>query len=320
MSASKKRIGLVGARGHVGRELLRLLEADDTCEVVFVSSRGGAGQRAADAIGATGRFAGLILEDLQPGDVEARGVDGVVLGLSNGQSDPWVKALSPRIRVVDLSADHRFDDASTGFVYAVTEKHRDAVRQAQRVANPGCYATAAQLALWPFESDVVRAQVFGVSGYSGAGSTPSPKNDLQLLADSILPYDLVGHTQEREIQRHTGIDLSFMPHVAPFFRGITVTVSLDLRRGIDVDEAHGMLAERFADEPLVQVINGPNPPLVQQVREKNGVIIGGVHADPVQRRLVVVAVIDNLLKGAATQALQNLHLMLGVPELSGITP
>ena len=130
----------------------------------------------------------------------------------------------------------------------------------------------------------------------------------------------MGHTQEREIQRHTGIDLSFMPHVAPFFRGITVTVSLDLRRGIDVDEAHGMLAERFADEPLVQVMNGPNPPLVQQVREKNGVIIGGVHADPVQRRLVVVAVIDNLLKGAATQALQNLHLMLGVPELSGITP
>jgi N-acetyl-gamma-glutamyl-phosphate reductase len=316
----KKRIGLVGARGHVGRELLRLLEADASCEVVFVSSRGGAGARAGDAIGATGRFADLILEDLSPIDVEARSVDGVVLGLSNGQSAPWVKALPPRVRLVDLSADHRFDDDGTGFVYGVTEKHRERVRNAHRIANPGCYATAAQLALWPFEKDVIRAQVFGVSGFSGAGSTPSPKNDLQILTDSILPYDLVGHTQERELQRHTGVDLSFMPHVAPFFRGITVTVSLDLRRGIDVDEAHGLLAERFATEPLVEVMSGHNPPMVQQVREKNGVIIGGVHADPDHKRLVVVAVIDNLLKGAATQALQNLHLMLGVPELSGITP
>jgi N-acetyl-gamma-glutamyl-phosphate reductase len=231
-----------------------------------------------------------------------------------------VKALPPRVRLVDLSADHRFDDDGTGFVYGVTEKHRERVRNAHRIANPGCYATAAQLALWPFEKDVIRAQVFGVSGFSGAGSTPSPKNDLQILTDSILPYDLVGHTQERELQRHTGVDLSFMPHVAPFFRGITVTVSLDLRRGIDVDEAHGLLAERFATEPLVEVMSGHNPPMVQQVREKNGVIIGGVHADPDHKRLVVVAVIDNLLKGAATQALQNLHLMLGVPELSGITP
>jgi N-acetyl-gamma-glutamyl-phosphate reductase common form len=315
----KKRIGLVGARGYVGRELLKLLANDRTTEVAFIASKGAAGRKAADVIGAEGPFGSMVLEDLSPADVAARDVDGVVLGLSNGQAAPWAQALPPRVRVVDLSADFRFDDTG-GWVYGLTEKHRERLKGCQRVTNPGCYAMAAQLAMWPFEDLIVRAQVFGVSGYSGAGNTPSSKNDVALLKDNLLPYDLIGHTQEREMRRHAGVDLSFMPHVAPFFRGITVTVSLDLKEGLGVADARERLHARYEREPLVQLAEGELPPMVTQVREKNGVMIGGLHADAAGRRLVVVAVIDNLLKGAATQALQNLHLALGTDELAGITP
>jgi N-acetyl-gamma-glutamyl-phosphate reductase len=316
---TKKRIGLVGARGYVGRELLKLLANDRTCEVVFIASKGAAGRRAGDVVGAEGPFADMILEDLTPTDVVSRDVDGVVLGLSNGQAAPWALGLPPEVRIVDLSADFRFDDAG-GWVYGLTEKHREQLRGCHRVTNPGCYATAAQLAMWPFSELITRAQVFGVSGYSGAGNTPSPKNDVALLTDNLLPYDLIGHTQEREMRRHSGVDLSFMPHVAPFFRGITVTVSLDLKEGLTAAQARERLHARFEHEPLVRLAEGELPPMVTQVREKNGLIIGGLHADVAARRLVLVAVIDNLLKGAATQALQNLHLALGVDELAGITP
>jgi len=312
-----KRIGVVGARGHVGRELLKLLENDPTCSVAFVASKGAAGQRADTAIGATGRFADLILEDVQPSDLDKHDLDGVVLGLSNGQSAPWVEALPAHIPLIDLSADHRFDDDGP-FIYGLTEKHRERLRGATRVANPGCYATAIQLALWPFEQAIERVQAFGVSGYSGAGSTPSTKNNLAILRDNLLAYDLVGHTQERELCRHSGLDVRFMPHVAPFFRGITCTISVDLKDVVTVDQALATLRDRYRDEPLVTIVDGDMPPLVSDVREKNGVIIGGIEADRANKRLVIVAVIDNLLKGAATQALQNLHLALGVDEFSGI--
>ncbi len=319
---SAKRIGVVGARGHVGRELLKLIERDATCTVAFVASKGTAGQRAGDAIGATGRFADLILEDVLPTDlaryVDNSELDGVVLGLGNGQSQPWVDALPARIPLVDLSADHRFDDGGP-FIYGLTAKHRERLVGATRVANPGCYATAVQLALWPFEAITSSAHVFGVSGYSGAGSTPSSKNDLKILTDNLLPYDLVGHTQERELRRHSGVaDVRFMPHVAPFFRGITVTVSLDLTTSISAADAIALLRATYAHEALVTVLDGQMPPLVSDVRDRSGVIIGGVEVDVERRRLVLVAVIDNLLTGAATQALQNLHLALGVDELSGI--
>ena len=317
-----KRIGIVGARGHVGRELLKLLANDHTCSVAFVASKGAAGQRADTAIGATGRFADLILEDVQPADIRAASgkygdIDGVVLGLSNGQSAPWVEALPAHIPLIDLSSDHRFDDDGP-FVYGLTEKHRERLRGATRVANPGCYATAIQLALWPFEQAIQEVQVFGVSGYSGAGSTPSPKNNLALLRDNLLAYDLVGHTQERELCRHSGLNVRLMPHVAPFFRGITCTISIDLTDAIAVDVALATLRERYRDEPLVSIVDGDMPPLVSDVREKNGMIIGGIEADRANNRIVMVAVVDNLLKGAATQALQNLHLALGVDEFSGI--
>jgi N-acetyl-gamma-glutamyl-phosphate reductase common form len=299
---SKKRIGLVGARGFVGSELVSLLDADPTCELVFVTSKGAAGT-------ALGRHT---LQDLSPDDVAGAGVDGVVFGLPNGQSQPWLDAIGDRdVAVVDLSSDHRFD---ASWRYGLVEKSREALRGARRIANPGCYSTAAQLTLSPFQDVLECAHVFGVSGYSGAGATPSKKNDTALLADNLLPYDLIGHTQEKEMQHQSGADVRFLPHVAPFFRGITCTIAMDLSRALPADEARARLVERFQGERLVRVVD--DEPQVRDVRGRHTVIIGGLKS--AGRRLVAVAVIDNLLKGAATQALQNLHLALGVDELAGV--
>jgi N-acetyl-gamma-glutamyl-phosphate reductase common form len=316
---TKKKVGLIGARGYVGRELLALLEGDPTLDVAFVSSKGGAGRLAGEAIGVGGRFASLLLEDLEPARAARRcedeGIDAIVLGLPNGQAASWVAALPAHVAVVDLSADHRFDDR---WVYGLVERDRARLKGATRIANPGCYATATQLALWPFADVVERAHVFGLSGWSGAGTSPSPKNDTKLLADNVLPYDLVGHTQEKELRRHTGVDVRFFPHVAPFFRGITVTVAMDLKQAVTKNEALARLRERYAHEPLVAVVEGELPPLVTQARERHGCLLGGVDASVDERRVVVVACIDNLLKGAATQALQNVHLALGLDERAGI--
>ncbi len=237
--------------------------------------------------------------------------DVVVLALPNGASEAFVSAAGDT-RLVDLSADHRFDDT---WGYGLVELHREALAGARRVANPGCYATAAQLALAPWvEMLTDDPRIFAVSGYSGAGTTPSPRNDPNELRDNLMPYALAGHTHEREISRHLGRRVRFMPHVASFFRGITLTIDVTLRTALGADDVRARYAEHYRAEPLVNIVH--DAPLVRDNVDHHGVHIGGITVDG--PRMVVVATIDNLLKGAATQALQNINLMLGLDELAGI--
>lgn len=286
----KKTLGIVGARGYVGQELLALLEKHDGLDVrLSVSQRDG----------------------LTAGDVAKTALDAYVLALPNGASKDYVDAIDGRAVIVDLSADHRFDDA---WVYGQPERNRARIAGATRIANPGCYATAMQLALAPVAHLLDgAAHVFGVSGYSGAGTTPSRKNDPEVLCDNLLPYSLLGHVHEREVARQLGVPISFSPHVAPFFRGITVTASFSLR---EAAELRGLYDAAYASEPLVHVSD--DPPLVRDVRGKHDVFIGGLSLAPDGRRAAVVATIDNLLGGAASQALRNLNLALGWDENRGL--
>ena len=159
-------------------------------------------------------------------------------------------------------------------------------------------------------------QCFGVSGYSGAGTTPSDKNDSSKLHDNLMPYALTGHVHEREAARQLGHPIEFMPHVAPHFRGLTVTANLHLSQEFNLDAIVARYRERYADEPLVRVLD--RAPWVSQVAGAHHVDIGGFTLADGGRRLVVVATLDNLLKGAATQALQNLNLAFGFDEFAGI--
>src|SRR5690606_23692348 len=180
------------------------------------------------------------------------------------------------------------------------------------------YATAMQLAIAPM-LDVLEGpvQCFGVSGYSGAGTTPSDRNDPDKLRDNLMPYALTGHVHEREVSHRLGHPVEFMPHVAPHFRGITITANLHLSRPFTRDEVRARYHDRYDPEPLVRGVDG-DAPWVSRIAGRHHDEIGGFTLSADGRRLVVVATEDNLLKGAATQALQNLNLAFGLPEFSGI--
>lgn len=312
---SRIRIGLVGARGHVGSELIRLLAAHPAFEIAFVSSRERAGQPLSAHEPAY--LGDLCYSAFDAEAVAASGVDAVVLGLPNGLAAPYAAAVDasmPRMVLIDLSADFRFDSA---WAYGLPERNRAALAGATRISNPGCYATAMQLALAPvLELLDGPAQCFGVSGYSGAGTTPSERNDPGKLHDNLMPYSLVGHVHEREVSRHLGHPVEFLPHVAPHFRGITLTVNAHLRAPIGLDALRDRYAAAFAGEPLVRLVE--DAPWVSRIAGRHGVEIGGLALSADGRRMVAVATLDNLLKGAATQALQNLNLAFGLPETRGI--
>ncbi len=317
MSEKTFTVGIVGARGYTGAELIRLLAGHPAIELAFVSSRELAGQRVAEHNPA---YSGtLCYENLDAEAVAAKGVDAVVLALPNGLAAPFVAAIDavrPQTVIVDLSADYRFDPS---WYYGLPELTRGRAAGKTRIANPGCYATGMQLAIAPMR-DVLAGppQCFGVSGWSGAGTTPSDKNNPQLLADNLMPYALTNHVHEREVTAQLGFPVEFMPHVAPHFRGITLTINLWLSQPLSVEQVKARYLASYQQEPLVEVVD--QAPWVSRIAGRNGVQIGGFTLAPGGKRVVVVATIDNLLKGAATQALQNLNLALGLDELTAITP
>jgi len=308
----KQTIGLVGARGHTGAELVRLIEAHPTLELSFVSSRELAGKPLAD--GVPGAKSRLKFESLDATAVAAKRADIVVLALPNDASAAYVAVLGEDTLVVDLSADHRFDD---GWFYGLPELYRKHYDGQRRIANPGCYATAMQIAIRPLKKFLASpAQCFGVSGFSGAGTMPSDKNDPAKLADNLMPYSLVGHVHEREVTRHLGHAVEFLPHVAPHFRGITMTVNMHLRSRLWLDEVRERYHARYDGEPLVNVVDAA--PWVSAIAGKHHAEVGGFALTADGRRLIAVCTLDNLLKGAATQAVQNINLALGLPETTGI--
>jgi N-acetyl-gamma-glutamyl-phosphate reductase len=307
-------VGIVGARGHVGVELLRLLAGHPVFAIAFVGSRERASERVADHV--DGMPDTLRYVAPSPDALPSTQGGAVVLALPNGRAAGYVAAIErddPAGVIVDLSADYRFDP---GWQYGLPELV-GRTTGARRISNPGCYATAMQLAIAPMR-DLLEGpvQCFGVSGYSGAGTAPSPKNDADLLRDNLMPYALTGHVHEMEASRHLGHAVEFMPHVAPHFRGLTVTSNMHLREAMDLEAVVARYTGRYAREPLLRVLD--EAPWVSRIAGAHHVDIGGFALSGDGRRLVVVATLDNLLKGAATQALQNLNIAFGLDEFAGI--
>lgn len=360
-ASKKRRVGLIGARGYVGRELLRLIGQHPELELVCASSRALVGQKVVDlanapplnphtnlpavptTVGSSARerlhisdeleFCDLGLEQI-PTSALAASVDVWILALPNGHCDKYARVLNELRRddivVIDVSADQRFN---ANWVYGLPEAPggRTRLLGATHIANPGCYATGAQLGLMPLlggKPEVsgglldtrIPPHVFGVSGYSGAGTGLSNSNNLKVLADNIMAYKSVGHIHEREVSHQLGTPVRFMPHVAPFFQGIHLTLSTQLSEsaaaGLTDARVHELFREFYAGEPLVHVT--PAIPLVRDNAHAHHATVGGFQLDPETGRLAVVVTIDNLLKGAATQAVQNVNVALRLDELAGI--
>ncbi len=315
MTHDKKIIGIVGARGHTGMELIRLIAAHPALKLAFVSSRELDGQRVADHVDG---FAGeLRYENLDPDAVAAKRADVVILALPNGKAAPYVAAIDaarPDTLILDLSADYRFDPS---WYYGLPELTRGQWRGEKRISNPGCYATAMELSITPLKDLLAAPPVcFGVSGYSGAGTTPSDKNDPDKLRDNLMPYALTGHMHEKEASFRLGIPVEFMPHVAPHFRGLTVTTNLYLTRPLKREDVLQRFHAAYDGENLVNVTD--EAPWVSRVAHKHYAEIGGFAVSADGKRVVIVATLDNLLKGAATQAMQNINRAIGLDEYTAI--
>ncbi len=312
-----KSVGVVGARGYVGSELIKLINQHPCLWLSFAAARSQIGMPVPSM-----EDVGMAYVDAEPSAVASHDVDAVVLAVPDGATGGYVDALSDspggsfsKKVILDLSSDHRFDDQ---WVYGLSERNVIALRGATRISNPGCYATAVQLALGPV-IDLIDSvpHAFGVSGYSGAGTTPSPRNDPKVLDGGITPYKLVGHTHEREITRHLGQSIRFSPHVAPFFRGITVTVQAQVKEPTNVDSIIEFFKASYKDSNLIRVI-GEEIPCVQSISCDPGAEIGGITVDDKGRDIAMVCTIDNLLKGAASQAIQNLNLAFGYENELGL--
>ncbi len=315
MDTNRKTIGIVGARGHTGVELIRMIAAHPALTLSFVSSRELDGQRVADHV--EGFVGELRYASLDPVAVAAQAADVVILALPNGKATAYVEAIDaarPDTLILDLSADYRFDKT---WYYGLPELTRGQWRGENRISNPGCYATAIQLSVVPLKDLLAAPPVsFGVSGYSGAGTTPSDKNNPEKLRDNLMPYALTGHMHEREASFRLGVPVEFMPHVAPHFRGLTVTTNLYLGRALKREEVLQRFHVAYDNEKLVTVTE--DAPWVSQVAHRHHAEVGGFALSDDGKRVVVVATLDNLLKGAATQAMQNINRAIGVDEYTAI--
>ncbi|OJJ38251.1 hypothetical protein ASPWEDRAFT_35869 [Aspergillus wentii DTO 134E9] len=319
MSNNKpSKVALIGARGYTGQALISLINAHPHMDLRHVSSRELAGKKLQ---GYEKRE--IIYENLSPDDVrrmsENGDVDCWVMALPNGVCKPFVDAVDQGSKegnvIVDLSADYRFDNKWT---YGLPELvNRSTIAKASRISNPGCYATAAQVGIAPLVPFLGgQPTTFGVSGYSGAGTKPSPKNDVEFLTNNLIPYSLTDHIHEKEISSQLGTPVAFVPHVAVWFQGISHTISIPLKQEMTSRDIRNIYQERYAGEKLVKIVG--EAPLVKDIAGRHGVEVGGFAVHSSGKRVVVCATIDNLLKGAATQCLQNMNLALGYGEYEGI--
>ncbi len=308
-------VGLVGARGHTGRELIRLIAGHPELMLAYAVSREFAGRPVSDI--APEDKDECVFEALTPEEAAKRRADVVILALPDGAAASYVEAIeriSPDRIIVDLSADYRFND---DWAYGLPELNRKNIAGKTRIANPGCYATAIQLAIAPLVAKLGGVpSAFGVSGYSGAGTTPSPRNDVERLKDNLMPYALAGHKHEREATRHLGKPVRFTPHVHPAFSGILITAHIPLADKMDSATLMKIFEEKYGRERLIALRN--EAPELKSGTGRKGVVIGGFTTGEDGKHAVVVAAEDNLLKGAAVQAIQNVNLALGLNEYMGL--
>jgi N-acetyl-gamma-glutamyl-phosphate reductase len=326
-------VSVFGAAGYTGALTARLLHRHPSFELRAVTARSDVGTRL-DELYPFHRVP-LTLEEL---DLDRHAeIDAAVVAYPHGAAAPLVAELVDRgIRVVDLSADFRLRDPAVyeawychhqapelieRAVYGLPELHRDRVCNATIVANPGCYPTAAVLALAPLARAGLIADVIidAKSGVSGAGRAATAKTHFVAVDENVSPYGVPGHRHTPEIEQELallGADLriTFTPHLLPLDQGELVSCYVTPSDGGPLD-AGGLYLDAYADEPFVEL--APTPPGVRDVRDTNICRIS-VHRDDRTGRVIVFAAIDNLWKGAASQAVQNLNLMFGLPEDEGI--
>lgn len=333
------KIGIVGGTGYTGVELLRLLAQHPQAEVVAITSRGDAGTPVADMFPSLRGRVALKFED--PAKANLAACDVVFFATPNGIAMQQAPALlDAGVRVIDLAADFRIKDIAEWekwygmthacpdwvekAVYGLPELNREQIRSARLIANPGCYPTAVQLGFMPLVKaglvDISSLIADAKSGVSGAGRKAETHILFAEANDNFKAYGVAGHRHLPEIRQGLAgmagapVGLTFVPHLTPMIRGIHATLYARIRSEADFQ---GLYEQTYANEAFVDVMPAKSYPETRSVRSANTCRIA-VHRPQGGDTLVVLSVIDNLVKGAAGQAVQNMNLMFGLDETMGL--
>jgi len=333
-------VGIVGGTGYTGVELLRLLAQHPEARVRAITSRKDAGTSVARMFPSLRGHYDLTFSD--PQDADLRGCDAVFFATPHGVAMAQARELvAAGARIIDLAADFRLQDAAqferwykmphacpellAEAAYGIPEVNREAIRKARIVANPGCYPTAVQLGFLPLvEAGLIDTRYMIAdckSGVSGAGRKAELSLAFAEASDNFAAYAVGGHRHLPEIVQglnrasRDAVRLTFTPHLTPIIRGILATLYAPLKNtAIDLQ---AVFEKRYAGEPFVDVMPAGSLPETRSVRASNVLRIA-VHRPPDSDLALVIAVLDNLVKGAAGQAIQNMNLMFGLPETAGL--
>ncbi|MGB8217284.1 MAG: N-acetyl-gamma-glutamyl-phosphate reductase [Candidatus Methanoperedens sp.] len=327
-------IGIIGGSGYTGGELLRLLSQHPEAKVRAVTSRSLKGQKVSDTHTHLRKIYDLNFEDLKPEEVASR-CDIVFTAVPHGTAMQVVpELLDNGVKVIDLSADYRlrtdvFEKTykmkhidPRDAVYGIPELHPEVAEQ-KFIANPGCYPTGASLAAAPLaDAGLIERVVFdSKSGISGAGAEPTAVSHYPNMAENIQAYKLTSHRHRAEIvQELTRLDsglksISFTPHVIPSVRGILTTAHIFVKKELSEEDVSEIYRDFYHDKPFIRLIKGI--PMLGSVRGSNFCDIG-FEVEKNSDRIVVISAIDNLVKGASGQAIQNMNLIFGLPETTGL--
>lgn len=335
----KAKVGIVGGTGYTGVELLRLLALHPLAELCVITSRGEAGLPVCDLFPSLRGHVDLSFTD--PAQANLKSCDVVFFATPNGIAMQQARELvNAGVKVIDLAADFRIKDVAVWekwygmthacpelvgeAIYGLPEVNRERIKSARLIANPGCYPTAVQLGFLPLvEAGVVDVEHLiadAKSGVSGAGRKAETHILHAEAADSFKAYGVAGHRHLPEISQGLAVmcgkpvGLTFVPHLTPMIRGIHATLYASLQAEVDLQS---LFESRYADEPFVDVLPKGSHPETRSVRGANICRIA-VHRPQGGNTVVVLSVIDNLVKGAAGQAVQNMNLMFGFPEVTGL--
>lgn len=338
-------IAVFGASGYTGSELVRLLLCHPNFKITALSADSKAGRPMAEVFP---QFAGVDLPELTKiEEIDLTGLDGVFCALPHGTTQTVISDLiarKPDLKIVDLSADFRLADLDAyaewyghphqapelqaEAVYGLVEIHRDRIRTARLVANPGCYTTTAELPIIALlEADAIDPDEIVIdakTGMTGAGRAAKEAMLFSEVSEGIHAYGVGRHRHMAELDQEFSevagrpVTASFTPHLAPMNRGIYATIYVRGTGDVGPERIHKILADRYGAEPFVTVLPFGQVPQSRHVRGSNMVQIGVV-ADRQPGRAIVIATLDNLVKGASGQAVQNMNLVLGLPETTGLT-
>ncbi len=344
--ATKAKIGVLGASGYTGADLVRLLLRHPRAEIALLTAERRAGQEMREVFPQFAPYALPKLVAIDDLDWAGLGLDLVFCALPHATTQKVLKELlakAPNTKVVDLSADFRLRDTAAyakwyghehhapelqkEAVYGLVEVHRRDIKKARLVTNPGCYTTCAQLPLVPLIEakaiDLDEIVIDAKSGMTGAGRSAKESMLFSEVSEGFHAYGVGGHRHMAELDQEFSLAagrpvvVTFTPHLVPMNRGILSTIYVRGRRGRTPADLHAILLKYYEKEPFVHVLPFGETPQTRHIRGSNMTFIG-VANDRIEGRAIVISALDNLVKGASGQAIQNANLVLGFPETMGL--